>query len=267
MTSYDPRETDLALEVDRLELQAELAWPQERRLLAGLGISADATVLEVGCGPGSVLRRLATLVPRGRVIGVEPDGELAAAARVAIPGAEILAGSAERLPLADDAVDVAVIRLVLQHLADPVAAVRELARVVRPGGLVVAIEVDGGLWGLAEPSFAAAGAVQAKVWAGQADRGGDRMIGRRLHRLLAASGLEGAELHLYGYHSDDAGLEAFAGHLDPRAMAPRLADGTITPAEYAAAHAAYRRFRADPEAFVLLVGFFAVAKSPVAADV
>jgi SAM-dependent methyltransferase len=267
--SYDPREgdADVAGELDRLELQAELAWPQEHRLLGELGIPADATLLEVGCGPGSVLRRLATLVPTGRVVGVEPDPELATAARAAVPGADILAGTAERLPLPDAAVDVAVIRFVLQHLEDPLAAVQELARVVRPGGVVVAIEVDGGLWGLAEPSFDVARAVQAKVWASQADRGGgDRMIGRRLHRLLAAAGLEHPQLHLYAYHSDDLGLDAFDAHLHPARLAPRLADATITPADYGAAHAAYARFRADPDAFVLLVGFLAAATVPRAAD-
>ena len=158
MNSYDAAAPG---ERERLEQQAELAWPQERRLLEAHGIAPDATLLEVGCAAGSVLDRLATLVPSGRVIGVEPDPELAAAARARVPRAEILPGTAEDLPLADDAVDLAVVRLVLQHVPDPLAALRELVRVVRPGGHVVAIEVDGGLWGLAEPSFAAAGAVQA----------------------------------------------------------------------------------------------------------
>lgn len=260
--SYDPRPAaGLTAEVARLEEQAALAWPAERRLLERLGIAPGATVVEVGCGPGSFLARLGSLDAAARLVGVEPDAELAALARARVPEAQILAGRADALPLADDSADVAVVRLVLQHLADPVVAVAELRRVLRPGGLAIAIEVDGGLWGLAEPSFPAAAAVQAKAWTSQAARGGDRMIGRRLHGILTAGGLHDVTLDLYASHSDELGLDAFATHLEPSGLVDRMVDGTITPAELGVAHTAYRRFREDPGAYVLLVGFLASGRA------
>lgn len=261
--SYDPRRgAGLAAEMRRLEAQAGLAWREEERLLRSLGAADATTVLEVGCGPGALLERLQGLAPHARLVGVEPDGELAALARARVPHAEVLDGTAEHLPLADGSVDVAVARFVFQHLANPVAAARELRRVLRPGGLAAVIEVDGELWGLAQPTTPEAQGVHAKAWASQARRGGDRMIGRRLHRILAEAGFSDVGLQLYGYHSDDFGLDAFSPLLDPEpTLAPLLADGTVTPAEFALAVGAYRRFRTAPDAFVLLVGLLASGRA------
>lgn len=261
--SYDPRRgPGLDAEVDRLEAQAALAWREEARLLRELGVDRAGTVVEVGCGSGALLARLRELAPEARLTGVEPDGDLRALARARVPAAEVVDGSAEALPLADGSADAVVLRFVLQHLADPVAALREARRVLRPGGLAVAIEVDGALWGLAQPSWPEVQAVQAKAWAAQARRGGDRMIGRRLPRLLAAAGFAEPELRLYAYHSDDLGLDAFAPLLDPAStLEQALADGAISLADYGVAVSGYRRFRADPDAFVLLAGLLACGRA------
>ena len=55
---------------------------------------------------------------------------------------------------------------------------------------------------------------------------------------------------------------AFSTHLDPASLRPFLEDGTISADEYAAAHYAYQRFRADPDAFVLLAGVVATGRRP-----
>jgi ubiquinone/menaquinone biosynthesis C-methylase UbiE len=261
--SYDPRRgPGLDAEVDRLEAQAALAWREESRLLRELGVDGAGTIVEVGCGSGALLARLHELAPAARLVGVEPDAELRAHARERVPSGELVDGAADALPLPDASADAVVVRFVLQHLADPVEALRETRRVLRPGGVVVAIEVDGGLWGLAQPSWPEVQAVQAKAWAAQARRGGDRMIGRRLPRLLAAAGFAQPELRLYAYHSDELGLDAFAPLLDPAAtLEHAVADGAISLADYGVAVAGYRRFRADPDAFVLLAGLLACARA------
>lgn len=256
--SYDPRRAGLGTEVERLEAQAALAWPAEEPLLRALGIAG--AVLEVGCGPGALLERLEPLATR--LLAVEPDAELAALARARVPAAEVLAGRAEALPLADGSVDAAVARYVFQHLPDPAAAARELARVLRPGGVLAAIEVDGPLWGLAEPSFPEVAAVEAKVWRAQRGRGGDRMVGRQLPRLLRAAGFAEVRLRLYSYGSLEHGLDAFDVHLHPSRLEPALADGTIAAADLAVARAAYERFRADPDAYVVLAGLFVSGRLP-----
>ena len=88
-------------------------------------------VLDLGAGTGKLTRQLVT---RGLdVVAVEPlDGMRAELAR-AVPGARLLAGSAERIPLADGAVD-AVVAAQAWHWVDPPRAVPEVARVLAPGG-------------------------------------------------------------------------------------------------------------------------------------
>jgi SAM-dependent methyltransferase len=258
--SYDPRvgAGGLPAEVERLEAQAALAWPEERRLLEALGLGGS--VLDAGCGSGALTARLAELPLVESVTGLDVDAQLLGLARARVPRGTFVEGAAESLPFGDDEFDGAVARLLLQHVPDPEAVVRELARVVRPGGLVVAIDVDGGLWGLAQPYFAELAEIQAKVWLAQRDRGGDRMIGRRLHRLLRGAGLDEVALRPYAYNSDALGLDAFAPLLRPEAFAPALEDGTISLAEYEALARGYARFRADPDAFVLLVGLLAAGR-------
>jgi ubiquinone/menaquinone biosynthesis C-methylase UbiE len=260
--SYDPRRGGLDTELLRLEAQAALSWAEEARLLAELGLRDGSTVLEAGCGPGAVLARLHELLPGARLLAVEPDPELAALARARVPAAEVSVAAAEALPYPDGSVDAIVARYVFQHLADPLVAARELRRVLRPGGLLAAVEVDGQLWGLAEPSFPETAAIHAKVWLAQSGRGGDRMIARKLPRILRRAGFDRIETRLYGYGSDEHSLDAFAPHLDPaQTLARHVEDGTITPAEYGAALAAYRRFRADPDAFVVLAGLVVAGRA------
>ena len=177
-----------------------------------------------------------------------------------MPEAEILHGRAEALPLQAATVDCAVLRYVFQHLSDPAAAARELRRVIRPGGVLVAIEVDAQLWGIAEPAFPEVAAIQAKVWRSQRARGGDRSVGRRLPAVFRAAGFADVGIRVYGYSSSELGLDAFDVHLDPSQLEPHVAAGTITPAEYATVVGAYRRFRADPDAFVVLTGLAVSAR-------
>ncbi|MDQ6606866.1 MAG: methyltransferase domain-containing protein [Actinomycetota bacterium] len=264
--SYDPRAMSGGLpgELERLEAQAQIAWGEEARLLAEVGLRDGDRVLEIGCGSGAVLSRLHALVPCSGLIGIDADEDLLAHARrrPELAGAELLAADAYALPLADGSVDFALARLVLQHLADPVAALLEIVRVLRPGGAVAVLEVDGELWGVVEPRLPDLAAIQAKAWRSQASRGGDRFIARRLWRLLGQAGLVEVVVRPYAYHSDELGLEAFEPMLSPDTLAPRLADGTISPTEFATAVRGLRRFRETPGAFVMLVGLLVAGRAP-----
>ena len=104
--------------------------------LAGLG--AGHRALDVGCGPGALTRRLAALLGPAAVTAVDPSAPFVAAVRDRCPGVDVRRGTAEDLPFADNAFDVAMAQLVVHFMADPVAGLREMARVTRPGGAVVA---------------------------------------------------------------------------------------------------------------------------------
>jgi len=94
--------------------------------------------LDVGCGAGLSLIRLAGHREIGRVVGLEPDPGALRLARLH-RGFEVIPGSALELPFPDQTFDVVTCFDVLQHLPDggDLVASREIARVLRPGGLAV----------------------------------------------------------------------------------------------------------------------------------
>jgi SAM-dependent methyltransferase len=93
--------------------------------------------LDVGSGTGRFTPALAAAF--GPVTGVEPAGRMrqVATAEAAHPGVKYVAGSAEQIPLPDQAVDYALLFLVWHHVQDQSRAARELARVTRPGGTIL----------------------------------------------------------------------------------------------------------------------------------
>ncbi|TDD92695.1 methyltransferase domain-containing protein [Saccharopolyspora karakumensis] len=106
-------------------------------------------VLDVGCGPGTITLDFAERVAPGQVLGVDNVEEplvisRAAAAERGVDNVRFEVADVYRLPHADDSFDVVHAHQVLQHLTDPVAALREMRRVCKPGGVVAARDADYG---------------------------------------------------------------------------------------------------------------------------
>jgi SAM-dependent methyltransferase len=104
-------------------------------------------LLDVGCGPGTITLDLARTVAPGQVVGIDAAEEPLITARAEAQAAGIgtvayAVGDAYALGFADDRFDVVHAHQVLQHLGDPVAALREMGRVCRPGGIVAARDSD-----------------------------------------------------------------------------------------------------------------------------
>ena len=108
-----------------------VAWLADR-----LRLQPGATVVDVGAGTGKLTR---DLVPTGaRVIAVEPLAEMRGQLEAAVPDAEVLAGSAEELPLDDGSAD-AVVAASAFHWFDPDRALPEIHRVLAPGGALATL--------------------------------------------------------------------------------------------------------------------------------
>jgi ubiquinone/menaquinone biosynthesis C-methylase UbiE len=102
----------------------------------------DARVLEVGCGVGELWRENAERIPAGwRVTLTDRSPGMVEAARAAAPSAEARVADVQELPFADASFDIAIANHVLYHVADRPRALRELARVLRPGGRLYAATV------------------------------------------------------------------------------------------------------------------------------
>jgi SAM-dependent methyltransferase len=141
---------DNAQAIARTLLAALAAWQDP---IEWLNIPPGGIALDVGSGPGSVTASLARAAgPDGLALGVDiSEPMLARAVRAeASPQVGFLRADAQRLPLRDQTVDAVVSTAVLQLIPDPVAALAEIARVLRPGGrLAVMVPSAGrmaGLW-------------------------------------------------------------------------------------------------------------------------
>lgn len=193
--------TDYALELDegavrRFILAARLAEQAEHDQWAEAGITAGATVADVGCGPGAITVLLAHRVaPGGRVVGIDRDpAALAAARRLARDeGAENVVfgdGDAARTGLAPGTFDVVMMRHVLGHAGErQQAIVDHLRSLLRPGGCVYLVdsELTGVRISPPQPSLQDMWRRYADF---QIDRGNDVSAGLRLDDVLRRAGLE-----------------------------------------------------------------------------
>ena len=105
------------------------------------GLKAGGSALDVACGSGKLTAELGRIAgPNGRVVGLDFSPEMLAIARLRHPGIEFTEGDALSLPFEDASFDAATIAFGLRNLADPVRGLREMTRVVKPGGRAVVLE-------------------------------------------------------------------------------------------------------------------------------
>ena len=135
--------------VRNLAAQAEAIWPQERELFGRYGLAGDVAVLDAGCGTGEGSSRLAELLPRARVLGVDIlDAHLDLArsryTRLA-PRLAFEHRSIYDLGLPDRSFDLVVCRHVTHAIPHAQRVYAELARVTKPGGRLHLIPEDYGM--------------------------------------------------------------------------------------------------------------------------
>ena len=102
-------------------------------------------ILDVGCGTGRLLRSARKRWPSARLVGVDPSAGMIRAGAALTP-AELLVGGAEEIPLPDRSIDLAFSTIAFHHWSDPERGLREIARVLRPGGGFVLIDNLGPNW-------------------------------------------------------------------------------------------------------------------------
>ena len=106
------------------------------------GLERGQRALDVGCGPGALTGELVARLGAEAVAAVDPSEQFVTAARERHPGVDVRRAAAEELPFPDAEFDVALAQLVVHFMADPVGGLREMARVTRSGGVVVACVWD-----------------------------------------------------------------------------------------------------------------------------
>jgi len=199
---------DREAELERLELQARADESIESEWLPRLGLTDGGTLLDLGSGLGVTSLLLARLFPRAQVIGIEPDDDLRARAEESVEERGLtdrccfLAGEGEAIPLEDGAVDHVYARLLLQRAPRPLDVLREVRRVLRPGGVVVLLDVDDGSV-VVHPEPPGLAEFQRHARKAQRSAGGDRHVGRKLCGYLRAVGFSDVRTEVVPVTSGD----------------------------------------------------------------
>ena len=227
-------------------------------------------LLDVGCGPGSITRGLAARVAPGQVIGLDLSRETLAAARedAAARGLDNLQyeeGSVYQLPFPDASFDVVYAHQVVQHLREPGAALREMLRVLRSGGLVAIRDVD---WGTVtywppDPWLDRFVDVHFKTWY---RNGGEPRMGRQFRALFNAAPVCDLQITaaVWCYatpHETVEWGESYAQRLLTSPMGQRPVEyGYATRSDIEAMAAAFRAWAAHPDAFWAFTQVAALAR-------
>lgn len=156
----------------------------------GVRYAPGRRVLEVGCGTGAQTVLLARNSPDAEIVAMDVSRDSLNAARARLEAAglrNVAFGVADlfELPVDDRSFDDLFVCFVLEHLQDPLSALKHLERVVRPGGTLTVIEGDHGSWYCHPQTSHASRVVQCLIKI-QERLGGDPCIGRRLYPLLTA---------------------------------------------------------------------------------
>jgi SAM-dependent methyltransferase len=106
------------------------------------GVAPEQRVLDVGCGTGALTAELIVRLGTSQVAAVDPSPTFFASMRERFPDVDVRQAPGEHIPFGDNEFDIAVAQLVVHFMADPVAGLREMARVTRAGGTVAACVWD-----------------------------------------------------------------------------------------------------------------------------
>jgi arsenite methyltransferase len=205
---------------------------RRRRALVheALAAAPGERVLDAGCGPGFyVAETLERVGAQGSVVGVDASEPMLALAAKRCEGHDNVSfheGDVTALPVNDGDFDRALSVQVLEYVADIPAALRELRRVLRPGGRVLIWDVD---W--ATVSWHSHDPARMERFLGAWDEHlSDPVLPRRLSAELRAAGFEDVEMQGHAFVTDDVTDETYAG-----ALLPLMADyvGTAEAADWA----------------------------------
>jgi SAM-dependent methyltransferase len=221
-----------------------------------------ARLLDVGCGPGTITAGFAALVGQGRVVGVDAAADVLAeargeAARAGRSNVSFEVADVYALSFADRTFDVVHAHQVLQHLSDPVSALREMARVCRAGGIVAVRDSDYGgmIWYPRDEELAEWRSLYQAV---ARATGGEPDAGRRLLAWARDAGLAcleaSASAWCYAGPSDRRWWGAlWAERVTSSAFADRaLEHGLATAADLQRLARAWRRWAGQEDGWFLI---------------
>jgi ubiquinone/menaquinone biosynthesis C-methylase UbiE/acyl carrier protein len=201
-------------EIRRLDAQVDLFWPSERELIVRYGLKDGMDYLDCGCGPGRLIELLKDSFPALRCTGLEMDPILVEAAMMKLRNrgfsdCRVIEGTVEHPNLPEQSFNFITMRLVLEHVPDPVAAIQSLRRLLRPGGRLFLISNDFENHTRTWPPVPELDQLYEAYCTSRRRDHGDPCIGRRVPRLLATAGLSVVAQEIEVAHNAIVGDEPF----------------------------------------------------------
>ena len=231
---------------------AELNRLTNGAFLSFLELSPKDRVLEVGCGLALLADEVAKLVPDGEVVGLEVSAEQLATARPTQANVRLRQGDALALPFGDTEFDAVYCRYLLEHVPDPLRALQEMHRVLRPGGRVF-VQENNILVNVLHPDCPRFDSVWRRFAELQTRLGGDALIGKKLFPLMREAGFRSVALGVAPevHWAGSAGFEPWIVNLiqNVRGAEQELVSrGLASAAEIEAAVAEMRQLLGRPDA-------------------
>ncbi|MCJ2554736.1 MAG: methyltransferase domain-containing protein [Candidatus Thermoplasmatota archaeon] len=262
MSEGELRPRGESAETRRMRGYTRMYWEKEVPVLKTFGLRDGLSVVELGSGPGIVTDLLLRLLPGLTITSIEHREEAVVQARAYLrdrghSGVRIVQADVLETTLPDNAFDFAYARLVFRYLPEPLGAIREAVRLLKPGGILVISDIDLDLWGLFEPPIPELKPALDAYGRMLAARRGDARIGRRLVRLLEVAGLTRTGIEAVATTSADlaegSSMGTFLAPIGLGRLERMVQGGWLTAQEGDHARNGWKRFLASPSPFVLKV--------------
>lgn len=202
------------LEQDRLDHQGNSLLDIETAIWRYAGLQDRMQIIDLGCGTGTISCAIAHNFPNAHIQGVDRSDRLLNKARQLqkeqqLNNLEFIQGNAYSLNLPNTSIDFVYGRLLFQHLAEPIKALKEITRVLKPGGKVCLLDVSDS-WFSVNPEPQAFTELRERLGTIQASQGGDSQVGQKLGSYLSKAGFHQIETRVEVVTSDRlGGIEQF----------------------------------------------------------
>lgn len=205
--------TGVKSEIKRLDSQIDLFWPKERSLYHKWGLKDGCRIIDLGCGTGHLIELLSKEHANLSLTGVEQDPVLVdiARARMQINSSieMIVASSIEQFNPQYKNFDIAIMRLVLEHVPDPVRVLKHIRSLLKPDGRIIVVDNDFDYHLCTFPDITELKDLYKAYRQSRSNDGGTPCIGRSLPLLLKSAGFNNIDMEIIPAHSTITGDKAF----------------------------------------------------------
>jgi ubiquinone/menaquinone biosynthesis C-methylase UbiE len=206
--------SNVDLEIKRLKAQVELFWDKEIKHYVEFGLTDGMSIVELGSGPGFVTEKIIQRFPNTKITAVEIDPLLVEYAKNYLAEKQfhqctVIQKSIIETGLPENLFDFAITRLLLEHLPDPVGAIGEVFRILKPGGKIVVVDNDFEIHIMTYPHVSELRELYDAYCQARYAEGGNPKIGRELPNLLKQGGFSKVDFEIICAHSDILGDQIF----------------------------------------------------------